>query len=590
MSTFNVDTTKQSNLSVAYTSSGLNITAIGLPAGTHLGKPLLPVTVSPFNLLIALNSHFSETVNLTITSVDPSDANTFTINACTKPVLGSPSATGMIDTTTSQTITIAQTAQTVGYDWTVNGIPPGVTGAGSATKGPSDLYTLSIPANTSFASTSVTVTATSNLVSSFISSQTFSISAVVKPVLYAIRPQRFDTTSTVTGPTASVTSPSTMNTTAYPITWTVSGGTGVSINSSTGVISVSASSINNAVTITVTATNGAGSSSTTFTLNSAPFPVINAVTTSSSVIQVSISGTTIVGSASLTNAAAGPVTWSISPNPTGMTFDSSQNIVYSARAIVRTTTYTITATNAAGTGSTTVTVGKTYYIETASGSVTASEQSVIILVGGGGSGSAPSGDHQGIGGGGGGTLLDGGLGGTTSFTISDGTVNWNGMYATPGGTDGSGGNTYDLYTINYGAPGGNNNGSTIPVGVGAGGGGGATAGVNGQQSAYPNGGTATFGNLGVGGPGFETPYGFTVGGGGGGGGATKVSSSDVIGLAGTGGGVGGRGATKDPGVSPAAQSGGYGGGGGGGGYFANGGSLITPGKGGAACVIIGGLN
>lgn len=50
MSTFEVDTTTQRNLSVAYNSSGLDITTIGLPTPTHIGLPRLPVTVSPFKL------------------------------------------------------------------------------------------------------------------------------------------------------------------------------------------------------------------------------------------------------------------------------------------------------------------------------------------------------------------------------------------------------------------------------------------------------------------------------------------------------------------------------------------------------------
>lgn len=532
MSTFNVDTTTQSNLSVAYTSSGLNITAIGLPAGTHLGKPLLPVTVSPFKLLIALNSHFSESVDLKITSTAQSDPYSFTIKACTKPVLGSPSATGVIDTTTSRTITIAQTAQTVGYDWTVNGLPTGVTGAGSATKGPSDLYTLSIPANSLFASTSVTVTATSNLVSSFNSSQTFSIGAVVKPVVNSIGTQTFDTTSTATGPTASVTSPSTMNTTAYPITWTVSGGTGVSINSSTGVISVAASSVNNAVTITVTATNGAGSGSTTFTLYSAAFPVINALTTGTT--ETAVAGTLFTASLS---SGSTPVTWSLSGAPEAFTINSTTGAVtYKANSIWYASEWyqgmTITAVvNAVPSISVSSTVSSTNisfgigyrkFLSNQTWSPSVSGTFGVIAIGGGGNGGNLRFDATGFynpGGGGGSSVIRSGNYGVssgTNYTVTvgasgGGSSNFNGSFVAPGGSPGAIG---DSTSTGYGGNGGNaasgyQGGAGQQAGAGGGGAGALSNGYSGTTAV-------SGGNGGDGNTGFV--FGPVCSGGGGGGG------------------------------------------------------------------------
>lgn len=560
-SPFVVDTTSQQTLAVVYTSSGINISSLDFTTTSYFftNKPSTPITSSPFNLTIAKDADFAETnTDFYITTFGKSDSFPFTITACVKPVLGSPSTTGVLDTTTQQTVTIAQTSNNKNYSW-ASLLPTGASGAGSGTLGSTDVYTITVPAGTTFSNTKVTVTATPRA-TSLATTQEFYLGAVVKPVVNSIGTQTLDTTSTATGPTASVTSASTMNTAGYPITWSVSGGTGVSIDGSTGVISVAASSFNNGVTITVTATNGAGSGNTTFTLNSAVRPVLNGIGTAGP-YDVTSGGVT-VATATLSSGST-PVSWSIS-GASGISIDSGSGVIsIPARYIIGVSTITVTATNAFFSGSTSFTLNRSYVRYTSTTTFVAAQTGAVtgIIVGGGGPGGGgskvvsgfspgffgpiPSISGGGAGGGGGSgnvrvttinlsastsyPITIGGAGGTTTISGPFG-----GISATGGSTGGGGGNTGGA----GGASAGGFAGGTNPGWSNAGGGGGS-GGVGGN-AAGPTGGS--------GGNGTSTVFGNLGGGGGGGNSGTGIA----------GGGNGGAGAT--PG-NPGSNGGGGGGGG-----------------------------
>ena len=130
---------------------------------------------------------------------------------------------------------------------------------------------------------------------------------------------------------------------------------GLSINAVNGTISGTPQSVSTAITYTITAANSGGSATVSITIliNDAPPSSIN-YSPSSSVLT---KGTTM-GNVTPTYSGGTPTSWAITPNlPTGLSFNtSSGEIGGTPTAVSPQTTYTITATNAGGSGSTTITI------------------------------------------------------------------------------------------------------------------------------------------------------------------------------------------------------------------------------------------
>ena len=146
------------------------------------------------------------------------------------------------------------------------------------------------------------------------------------------------------------------NTGGAAVTWSVSPAlpTGLSFNTSTGVIIGTPTVITASASYTVTATNagGIGTTSVTIVVNP-PAPIISYTPTSN---------TYIVGTAittwSPTNTGGAAVTWSVSPSlPAGLTLNTATGLITGTpTAVAATTTYTVTATNVTGSGTATITI------------------------------------------------------------------------------------------------------------------------------------------------------------------------------------------------------------------------------------------
>ena len=129
---------------------------------------------------------------------------------------------------------------------------------------------------------------------------------------------------------------------------------GLSFNTSTGAITGTPTVITTITSYTVTATNagGTGSTSINITVNP-PAPVIS---------YTPASNTYVAGIAIATwtpnNTGGAAVTWSVSPAlPTGLTFNTSTGAITGTPTVITASaSYTVTATNAGGSGTTSITI------------------------------------------------------------------------------------------------------------------------------------------------------------------------------------------------------------------------------------------
>ena len=129
---------------------------------------------------------------------------------------------------------------------------------------------------------------------------------------------------------------------------------GLSLNTSTGVISGTPTAVTATATYTVTATNTGGSSSATLTLT--VNPQLPAISYSPSTNSYPIN--TAITSLTPANTGGAASSWSISPAlPAGLSFDTTTGIISGTpTTVTATATYTVTATNVTGSATTTVTI------------------------------------------------------------------------------------------------------------------------------------------------------------------------------------------------------------------------------------------
>jgi hypothetical protein len=273
--TFYVDSTSAKTI-VASFSSDLPLTTVSVSTlDTGITKTGNTQTTCTFT--IAQYADFAGTYTLSIGSVISGTnyiTQSFTVGASAIPALGNASQTGVIETTSAKTITVtaASTPNSKITSWGINpALPSGVTGSGTTgqTSPSGQVYTISIPANTSFASASYTVTAYTGVAQNT-GTKTFSFSANVKPVVNGIgSSSTYDTTSARTYTRATLST----NTSGY--TWSISpSGYGVTIDAN-GYIYVAAGSKFGSTSFTVTATTSdVGSGSTSFSLACNVIPVV----------------------------------------------------------------------------------------------------------------------------------------------------------------------------------------------------------------------------------------------------------------------------------------------------------------------------
>ncbi|MFI5159897.1 MAG: putative Ig domain-containing protein [Sphingobacteriales bacterium] len=130
--------------------------------------------------------------------------------------------------------------------------------------------------------------------------------------------------------------------------------TGLSFNTSTGVISGTPTVVSTATTYTITATNVTGSATTTVNLTVNPLPPVISYTPSTNTYTVG----TAITALTPTNTGGPVVSYTISPAlSAGLSFSTTTGVISGTPTIdVSVITYTITATNAGGSGSTTVNI------------------------------------------------------------------------------------------------------------------------------------------------------------------------------------------------------------------------------------------
>ena len=277
-----------------------------------------------------------------------------------------PTLTGLADqvldtSTILKTFAVTQqvnTAYTGPIAWTVTP-SPFPSGSGMTQVATDGLITFTVPLqtvstgvvwpNTPF---SVTATSTNTGYSSTVPT-TFNVFVPRLPVVNIVTPSsRILDVSTAAYTSITATQ---SKSDAVPVYWTITKGdntavpAGVSINSSSGLVTIAATSYFALTVLKVIATNSAGASgSTTFIVTTPAPPAINTVTPSTpQVLDVSDGSQTL--SFALTNSGlAGTVVWAYTPLTAGVTINSGTGDFTIAQYTYFTaTSFTIKATNAA---------------------------------------------------------------------------------------------------------------------------------------------------------------------------------------------------------------------------------------------------
>ena len=290
-----------------------------------------------------------------------SSTNTYTVLAINSG--GSATATVTITVTNAppSSITYTPSSFTLTKDIPMTAVTPNANGD------PVDNWSISptLPAGLSFDNSTGEISGTPTIVSQ---STSYTVTATNNggsgTAIITIEVQDVAPSSVSYNPTfITLTKGSTMNT-ALPSSsggavtlWEISDAlpAGLSFSSVTGAISGTPTAVSNATTYTVTASNSGGSASTTVTIlvNDAP-PSSVSYTPSSLTLTKDVP----MSSVTPTSTGGAVVSWSVSPAlPAGLTLNTSTGeISGTPTAVSSSTPYTVTATNAGGSSSATVTI------------------------------------------------------------------------------------------------------------------------------------------------------------------------------------------------------------------------------------------
>ena len=307
--------------------SGLSIDS---STGTISGTPNA-VTSSALYTITASNTGGSDTATVTIEVNDVAPSS----------LAYSPSSFTLTKGTTMTTVTPTASGGTI-TSWSVlPSLPTGlsldsVTGAISGT--PSEV--------TSSATYTITATNTGG-------SDTATVTIVVNDIPPAISYNPSSLTLTM-GIAMTPASPTSSGGTVT--TWSVSPSlpAGLSLDTSTGVISGTPTAITSSAPYTITATNTGGTDSTTVTI------IVNDVAPTITYASSSLTLTkgTAMTTETPTSTGGTVVTWSVSPSlPTGLSIDGVTGALSGTPSeITASASYTITATNTGGTDTATITI------------------------------------------------------------------------------------------------------------------------------------------------------------------------------------------------------------------------------------------
>ena len=318
------------------------ITPTNFPAGVSFSSS----TSSQYVIAVAANSTFGST-SLTVTGKNeflPAGSSvTFSVAGNKKPVVTTPGTQNLDTTTSAQTFTVSQTSGGTGITWSISSVPGSIT-----LINPSDTsVTVRIAQTTSLAATNIIVTATN--IGGSTSTNAFSVAAYyyVAPTVNGIGNYALDSINASTFVTATLSNSGAAGT----VTWSiVSGPAGISINSSSGAISIAQGSSFNSTSVTVRASNAAGNGDASFNASATYYvaPTVNGIANFNNLDTTA--GSTFVTATLSNSGAAGPVSWSVVSGPVGISINSSSGDISIGQFIIVSDSVTIRATNPSGTG------------------------------------------------------------------------------------------------------------------------------------------------------------------------------------------------------------------------------------------------
>ena len=227
-----------------------------------------------FIIAVAVNSIFAAT-SITVTGGNSigSSSSTFSVTANKIPVVTTPGTQNFDTTTSAQTFTVSQTSGGTGITWSMtymdgSAIPASITLINSSDTS----VTVRIAQTTLVGPSSFRVTAANSVGST--NTENFQISTFyyVAPTVNDIGTfPILDTTTSYSFVTASLTNSQAAGTVSWSI---VSGPAGISINSSSGDISIAQGTVITSDVVTVRATNAAGTGDTAFVVGANVKPVL----------------------------------------------------------------------------------------------------------------------------------------------------------------------------------------------------------------------------------------------------------------------------------------------------------------------------
>ncbi|MDR3405971.1 MAG: putative Ig domain-containing protein [Chthoniobacter sp.] len=300
---------------ITASNSPTSYSATGLPSGLSVNTSTGVISGAP---------SAAGTSNVTISATNSGGTGSATLVlsiALGAPAITSPlSATATLNTTFSYSI--AATGSPTSYNAT--GLPAGLsvnTSTGLISGTPTALGT----SNVSLSATNSVGTGTATL------------------VLTVAQPAPVITSSTNASGVLGTPFSYTITATNSPLSYNAIGlPAGLSVNTSTGVISGTPTA-SGSTSVTISATNAGGTGSTTLFLSiSQPPPVITSPLTASATVNASFSYTT--------TSTGSPYNYAASPLPSGLSINSSTGVISGTPLVTGTTTIALSATGSSGTG------------------------------------------------------------------------------------------------------------------------------------------------------------------------------------------------------------------------------------------------